>query len=562
MAQMAQSDFGVYVDVKPKIDENTFKGEIKADVEASLKKLTGDFKLKITPSIDEKAFEKNINQAISELNIKPVNIKFNVEAAIKEAEKIKKRVEQSSREKRSASYNELYSSQEESLGVVNSLIKREIGALDKYDVKIQQVNTKTARWSATNRKLGETIYGGARWYKDAEGVEKLDAAITSINTDSRMGSQNMAAMGKSAATLSNKIQLYLNQNTALAKKAPQVYNQLRILQRNLNLSQWDDSEARVRLTKYGKTFQELQLQAKTLGAETESLYAKFKNTFTTRIRSIISATAFSTVVGAFASLKQNVTEIDDALTQLKIVTGQSDNTLAKYFKDATVEAKKFGNSITDIIGSTETYARLGYSLNESLNLSSITNQFANVAAIEESDATTAMTSILKAYNKLPSEAEFIADKLVKVGQDYAVSASELGVALENGGSALAVANTNLDESIALIAAGNASVQDASKVGNALKTLSAYIRGSEADLESLGETTEGTVKTTSKLQKEISALTGGKVSLLEDDGETYRSVYDIMVDIASVWDSMSDKNRATLLEDIAGKLLPVHTVMCV
>ena len=44
-------------------------------------------------------------------------------------------------------------------------------------------------------------------------------------------------------------------------------------------------------------------------------------------------------------------------------------------------------------------------------------------------------------------------------------------ALKNSSSAMAVANNSLDETIALITAGTEIVQDASKVGNGLRTIS-------------------------------------------------------------------------------------------
>lgn len=403
--------------------------------------------------------------------------------------------------------------------------------------------------NASNEQIGRY------WESYSAQLKKTTQAYREASQSQReyIKQQNVVAgFEKRQSTLLNKSELYLMQNSALKTKAGDVYKELLLLQSKIKNLDPTIEGSGAKLTEYGRDFQQLQYRAKLAGAEVQTSFERLKETFRTRVRSIASATAFSALMGAVYSLKQNVTDIDGALTQLKIVTGATNTEIANYFDDASKYAEKYGNTIKDIIGSTETYSRLGFSLNDSLNLSNITNQFANVAAISEDDATTAMTSIIKAYGKDASDAETIADKLVEVGQKYAVSASELGVALENGGSALAVANTDLDESIALIAAGNASVQDASKVGNAVKTLSAYIRGSSADLKELGEDVDGTVKSTSKLQDEVKALTGGEVSLLEDDGQTYRSIYDIMVDIANVWDSMSDVNKASLIEAIAGK----------
>ena len=54
-----------------------------------------------------------------------------------------------------------------------------------------------------------------------------------------------------------------------------------------------------------------------------------------------------------------------------------------------------------------------------------------------------------------------------------------------------------------------------------------------------------------LTKTASNSTG--VSLFEEgDPDTYRSTYDILADIADIWDELTDKNRANLLETLFGK----------
>ena len=83
-------------------------------------------------------------------------------------------------------------------------------------------------------------------------------------------------------------------------------------------------------------------------------------------------------------------------------------------------------------------------------------------------------------------------------------------------SAMAAAGNTLDETIALIAAGNEVVQDPQKMGTTLKTLSMYLRSSKSELEEAGESTEGLVESSSKLRDELKGLTGGKVDIMLDE----------------------------------------------
>lgn len=76
------------------------------------------------------------------------------------------------------------------------------------------------------------------------------------------------------------------------------------------------------------------------------------------------------------------------------------------------------------------------------------------------------------------------------------------------------------------------------------------RTMKGELEELGESTEG-VENISKMQGQIYNMTGGKVNIFDANGG-FRSTYDIMKDIAAVYNDLTDTDRASLLETIAGK----------
>lgn len=255
-------------------------------------------------------------------------------------------------------------------------------------------------------------------------------------------------------------------------------------------------------------------------------------------------------VRAIRRMVTSVTELDSALTQLKIVTGATDTEMEQFLMRATGLAKELGRSITEVLSSIETFSRLGYNLEDASNLAEFANVLANVAAVDTDAATTGLTSIIKGFNMDVSEAEHVADVLVEVGQKYAVSAGELMEAYERSGAALNAANTSFEKSAGLIAAANASVQDASTVGTALKTISARIRGAKSDLEALGEDTSDLAEGFSKYAKEIKALTGFDI-MVDGSTNTYKDIYDIFEGISKVWDDLSDTQQARVSEILGG-----------
>lgn len=125
------------------------------------------------------------------------------------------------------------------------------------------------------------------------------------------------------------------------------------------------------------------------------------------------------IMGVIRTIKQMVKttiEVDSAMTQLQIVTKATDDTMAKFGETAATVSKEIGSSITDFTNSATTFARLGYSLDESSALAKYTAMLQNVGDIDVSDAQDSITSIIKAFNISTDQIESTMDKLVVTGK--------------------------------------------------------------------------------------------------------------------------------------------------
>lgn len=242
--------------------------------------------------------------------------------------------------------------------------------------------------------------------------------------------------------------------------------------------------------------------------------------------------------------------LDTAFTQLKIVTGATDEEMKEFSNTAIELSKNLGQSVADVAKSIETFSRLGYSLPDASKLSEYATILANTAAVSTDEATTGLTSIIKGFNMDVSEAEHVADVLIDVGQKYAVSAGEMMEAYARSGAALKATNVSFEKSAGLIAAANASIQDSSVVGTALKTVSARIRGSKSDLEELGEDTAELADGFSKYADEIKALTGFNI-MVEGSTTEFKDLYDIFEGVAQAWENLSDTSQARVAEILGG-----------
>lgn len=168
-----------------------------------------------------------------------------------------------------------------------------------------------------------------------------------------------------------------------------------------------------------------------------------------------------------------------------------------------------------------------------------------------SQATDTLISAVQAFGYTAETSMDVVDLLNTIGNNYAISTADLAQSLTKSSASLVAAGGDLAEAAALTATANAIIQDADSVGTALKTTSLRLRGTSVKvLEEEGLDSDGAVESTSKLRSQVLATSG--VDILTDSG-AYKSTYQILLEIAEVWDQITDdKARAGLLELLAGK----------
>lgn len=422
---------------------------------------------------------------------------------------------------------------------------------------LNSINSLTKAYSEQDIELKQkvAIYEELKRQMAAVNAQMQNLRVVTTNTNKET-TQNTRSEKQDFLYTQNQIRLRTeltntyNKHGAAIKHNTKLYEEYLEVQRRLKLSVNDGGYAsRDEATRAVDTLKEKMAQA---NVHVDSLRTRLKKMFSLHFNTTLVMGAIHALTQALRDIIETVTQVDSAMAQLKIVSGEADGAIDRFANKAFQAAQKVGKSAIDIMSSTETWARLGYSLDDSLQLAETTSMFSNVADTDIESATSSLTAILKGFSSEygVDDAEHIADILASVGEHYAISASELGEGLQEAGASMEAANNTFEQSVALLAAGNAAVQDSSKVATALKTTTMRIRGATADLEDAGEEVDEFCESTAKMRDEVLALSG--VDIMEVDGETFRSTYDILLDIAKVYNSLSDVNQAGLLELISGK----------
>lgn len=245
-----------------------------------------------------------------------------------------------------------------------------------------------------------------------------------------------------------------------------------------------------------------------------------------------------------------VRELDEAMTEVHKVSNATETQYASFRDTISSTAKEIATTNKELLNSSADFLRLGYSLEQASDLAKNATLFVNVGdGVDITEATEDMITAMKAFDIQAKDSIKIVDDYNQIGNQFALSASDIGEAMKRSASALETGNNSFEQSIGLITAMNEIVQNSENTGNSLKVLSLRLRGAKAELEDMQEDTEGLCDSTSKLREQIKSLTGVDIML---DDNTFKSTTDIIKELGAVWDKLSDSSQAATLELIAGK----------
>lgn len=256
-------------------------------------------------------------------------------------------------------------------------------------------------------------------------------------------------------------------------------------------------------------------------------------------------------------------ELDKSYTDLiKVQSELTRGDYPAYLEQCNKKAQELATTQKSLIEGATEFSKSGYTKTQSDQLAEKSIILSNVGDMSASDSAKAIISgvqaydVIDGYDNVIDKAGALIDKYNEIGNTASITTAEIAQGVQTVGSVFSDANTSVDQFIALLSAGNRQFQNADTLALGLRTAALRIRGCKAELEKLGETTEDVYTSSSKLAAKIEGLTNvdgkGGIQILEADGKTFRSIYDIFVDISKVYQKMSDTDQSALLDLIAGK----------
>lgn len=406
---------------------------------------------------------------------------------------------------------------------------RAVNSLKEFHATLDASTTLTKEQSD---KFGEL----AKKVKDARTeIDKIPKALRGSDEDSRMKEID-------------KLTKYLDANTRISKEAKQqLQGYLALLKSgdpSVNVKELHTAWTKVAVAereagREGKRFWDILSNKVLYGAAAKlaTYYLSFYD-FIRYARNGINA----------------VRELDTALVDLQKTTTMNTNQLEDFYYASNDVAKQMGVTTSEIINQASAWSRLGYSRKEAATeMAALSSQFASISPGMDLDtATDGLVSTMKAFDIEVEDVERrIMDNINRIGNTAATSNDEIVDMLTRSSAAMAVANNTLEETIALETAAVEITRNAESTGTAFKTISMRIRGYDEETEELSEDLKNISGDIADLTK--TSKTPGGISLFTDENKTtYKSTYQILKEISEIYDELTDKQQADLLEKLAGK----------
>ena len=246
---------------------------------------------------------------------------------------------------------------------------------------------------------------------------------------------------------------------------------------------------------------------------------------------------------AYRFVIRTVTELDEALTEVAVVTTMNREETQALIPAYQKLAKQVGLSTTEVAKLSIEFFRQGRSAQEVMRLTELAAKSAKVAGIDAIEAANFLTSAVNGFQLSMSEAEKVADRMAALGARSASSFEELATALSKVAPAAKVAGVDIDTMLGYLAKGIETTREAPEnIGTAFKTIFARMR----ELKDFGKTMEDNMS----INRVEEALDSIGVQLRDSQGE-FRSLQDVINEVGMQWDLLTKNQQAYIATTLAG-----------
>lgn len=283
-------------------------------------------------------------------------------------------------------------------------------------------------------------------------------------------------------------------------------------------------------------------RAKTPLIRTSSLMDQLWITMKNTMRWQITSSALQGFIGSLQTAYGYAQDLNESLTNIRIVTERSAEDMANFAKQANESAKALSTTTTDYTDAALIYYQQGLSEQEVIDRTETTIKMANAAGVSAQTASDQLTAVWNNFYDGSKSLEYYADVMVRLGADTASSTDEISEGIQQFASVADTVGLSYEYAASALATVTATTREsANTVGTAFRTLFARIQGLN-----LGETLDdGTT-----LNKYSQALEKVGIDIFDVNGEI-KSMDTLLDEMGAKWNTLSNDQQIALAQTVAG-----------
>lgn len=389
-----------------------------------------------------------------------------------------------------------------------------------------------------------------------------------FNANVSQAKQQMNSLQTSISQMQNSLNSQISMN-GLTAELSKAQNAVISLKANLN-SAFDVNTGKLDLTKFnqnlqrsGMTLKNYRQSLQLMGSEgqrafnqltqaivqgqmplhkTNNLLTSMMNTFGSSIKWSIAYGAINKISQGFSNAFQYAKDLNESLTNIRVVTGKSTEEMAKFAEQANRAAKDLGTTTTAYTDAALIYYQQGLEGKAVEERAKTTLKLANVTGQTAETVSDQMTAVWNNFYDGSKSLEYYADVLTALGAATASSTDEISDGLEKFAAIAETVGLSYEYATTALATVTAETrQSADVVGTAFKTLFARIQ----DLE-LGKTLED--GTTLGAYSEALAKVGVNIKTASGD---LKDMDTTLNEMAATWSQLDNDQQVALAKSVAG-----------
>lgn len=441
-----------------------------------------------------------------------------------------------------------------------SSVQAQIAQIDQFVTKLTQMRETVGTMATvgnTTGKVGTTAF--ATLVND---MTNLNSQIKTAETSAK-DLQTQLKQTNGVDVQKGKIKVLVAQLEAFAVANGKAMKSNKTLTSGMTVSQeWNAMMSKLKsgadngdIQKITSQFKAMRSEVKALGLEGGTVFQKLWADAQKFARWMGLTMVTTSIAREIRGMFKTVAELDTELIDLRKTFKGTSKDLEDFYYSANDVAKQLGVTTKEVISQASSWSRLGFSTKEAATeMSKLSSMFASISpGMDVDTATTGLVSVMKAFKiDVDDVKEGIMSPINEIGNRFATDNNDIISGLSRSSAAMAAMNSTLSETIALFTAGQEVLQDSEKMGNALKSVAMRVRGYDESTEELSDDLVDITGKVIDLTKVASNDYKGVSLFTDETQEHYKSIYDYLVQIADVYDELSEKNQQELLEKLFGK----------